>query len=195
MIAFVKGALEYKDAEKAIIQTAGIGYELLMSVHTLADLPSVGETAQVWTYLQVKEDGMTLFGFSDQTEKQLFLQLIGVSGIGPKIAISALSTFKPSELASLIASGDVTAVSSISGIGKKTAQRLILELQGKLDMQSADADMSDQTPSSQPMKDAARALESMGFSSIEVSAALKGCTEPDAASIVRYALMHMGGAS
>lgn len=192
MIAFIKGIVAYKDAESAIIETGSIGYELAMSVHALATLPACGNPAQVWTYLHVKEDDISLFGFSEPAERELFEKLIAVSGIGPKMAISALSTFKPADFVAHIAAGDVTAISTIPGVGKKIAQRMILELQGVLKTSGTFETLAlDET--NRPLQDAAAALESMGFSNEEVATALKGCTEADTSSIIRYALKHMGG--
>lgn len=192
MIAFLKGILAYKDAESAIIEANGIGYQLAMPLHALASLPQVGNPAQAWTYMHVKEDDISLFGFLDPTEKDLFTKLISISGVGPKIAISALSTYKAPDLMSAIATGDVSAISKIPGIGKKTAQRMILELQGLLKT-DASAENIIEDPSNAQMRDAAAALESMGFSSQEVANALKGCTETSASGIIRYALKNMGG--
>lgn len=192
MIAFIKGIVAYKDAEGVIIETGGIGYELAMSVHALASLPACGEPAQVWTYLAVKEDDISLFGFSEPAERELFEKLIAVSGIGPKMAISALSTFKPTDFVAAIAAGDVTAISTIPGVGKKIAQRMILELQGVLKT-SESIDTLAAIEGNRSMQDAASALEGMGFSPEEVSIALKGCTESEPSAIIRYALKHMGG--
>lgn len=193
MIAFLNGTLAYKDAESAIIEANGVGFELAMSIHAIASLPQVGNPAQVFTYMNVKDDGISLYGFLDPSEKELFKQLISISGVGPKMAISALSTFKPADLIASITSGDVTAISKISGVGKKTAQRIILELQGMLKTDASAIDLLEDSQSTQ-MRDAAAALESMGFSSQEVADALKGCVDGDAGSIIRYALKHMGGA-
>lgn len=192
MLAYIKGIVTYKDAEAAILETGGIGYEMTMSTHALAMLPPLGNPAQVWTYLHVKDDGWSLFGFYEPAEKTMFTRLIGVSGIGPKIAISALSTFRADELASCIAAGDAAAVATISGVGKKTAQRVVLELQGVLASDATTFADSAHGPAT-TMRDAAAALESMGFSAEEVAASLKGCTESDTSAMVRYALQHMGG--
>lgn len=192
MIAFLKGTLAYKDAESVIIETGGIGYQLAMPLHALTSLPQVGSTVQVWTYMHVKEDDISLFGFTDSTEKDLFTKLISISGVGPKMAISALSTYKPNELVAAIGAGDVTAISKIQGIGKKTAQRMILELQGLLKTDVGTENLFSE-PGNEAMHDAAAALESMGFSSQEVSEALKDCTESTTSGIIRYALKHMGG--
>lgn len=193
MISYLKGTLAYKDADCAIIEVNGIGYELAMSLHALASLPQTGSTTQVWTYMQVKEDDVSLFGFLDPSEKALFEKLISISGVGAKIALSALSTYRTGDLVAAISAGDVTAISKIPGIGKKTAQRMILELQGLLKTDDSAENLLDD-PGNAPMRDAAAALESMGFSSQEVSEALKGCTSSDISEIIRYALKSMGGA-
>ena len=193
MIAYVKGIITRKDGYGVILEANGIGYEMSMSSKALGTLPAVGNTAQVWTYLHVKDDGMSLFGFCDASEKEMFVKLIGVSGIGPKMAISALSTFNPKELASAIAAGDVTRISSVPGIGKKTAQRVVLELQGILKSEADGFAAAEDSTRSGAMADASTALESMGFTSPEIAAALKGCTSEDVSAIMRYALKQLGG--
>lgn len=193
MIAYVKGIIAHKDGYGVILEANGIGYEMSMSSKALGTLPAVGNTAQVWTYLHVKDDGMSLFGFCDASEKEMFVKLIGVSGIGPKMAISALSTFNPKELASAIAAGDVTRISSVPGIGKKTAQRVVLELQGILKSEADGFAAAEDSTRSDAMADASAALESMGFTSPEIAAALKGCTSEDVSAIMRYALKQLGG--
>lgn len=193
MIAYVKGIIARKDGYGVILEANGIGYEMSMSSKALGTLPAVGNTAQVWTYLHVKDDGMSLFGFCDAAEKEMFAKLIGVSGIGPKVAISALSTFNPKELASAIAAGDVTRISSVPGIGKKTAQRVVLELQGILKSEADQFGTAGESAKSGAMADASAALESMGFTSPEIAAALKGCTSEDVSAIMRYALKQLGG--
>lgn len=193
MIAYVKGIIARKDGYGVILEANGIGYEMSMSSKALGTLPAVGNTAQVWTYLHVKDDGMSLFGFCDVAEKEMFAKLIGVSGIGPKMAISALSTFNPKELASAIAAGDVTRISSVPGIGKKTAQRVVLELQGTLKSEADQFGTAGESAKSGAMADASAALESMGFTSPEIAAALKGCTSEDVSAIMRYALKQLGG--
>lgn len=193
MIAYVKGIIAHKDGYGVILEANGIGYEMSMSSKALGTLPAVGNTAQVWTYLHIKDDGMSLFGFCDAAEKEMFVKLIGVSGIGPKMAISALSTFNPKELASAIAAGDVTRISSVPGVGKKTAQRVVLELQGILKSEADQFSVAEDSVKSGAMADASAALESMGFTSPEIAAALKGCTSEDVSAIMRYALKQLGG--
>ena len=192
MIAYLKGDLVYKDGYGIQLEVGGIGYELALSSKALGALPAVGSTVQVWTYMQVKEDGISLFGFASLAEKEMFERLIGVSGIGPKIALAALSTMRPQELASVIAQGDITRIAAVPGIGKKTAQRIVLELQGVL---KTDPDLFDgiAADAGSTRSDASEALVSMGFSAQEVAGALKGCTETDVSAAIRYALKNLGG--
>lgn len=192
MIAYLKGDLVYKDGYGIQLEVGGIGYELALSSKALGALPAVGSTVQVWTYMQVKEDGISLFGFASLTEKEMFERLIGVSGIGPKIALAALSTMRPQELASVIAQGDITRIAAVPGIGKKTAQRIVLELQGVL---KTDPDLFDgiAADAGSTRSDASEALVGMGFSAQEVAGALKGCTETDVSAAIRYALKNLGG--
>lgn len=192
MIAFLNGTLAYKDAESAIIEAGGIGYQLAMPLHALASLPQTGNPVQVWTYMHVKEDDISLYGFTEPSEKALFTKLISISGVGPKMAISALSTFKPADLVTAITTGDVATISKVPGVGKKTAQRIVLELQGLLKT-DAEAENLIVDPDNAEMNAATAALESMGFSSQEVASSLKGCTETTTSDIIRYALKHIGG--
>jgi len=134
MIAFLKGTLAGKTATTAYIEVNGVGFAVGMSQASLSKLPELGGPVQVHTYLQVREDEMSLYGFLSLEEQALFEQLIGVSGIGPKVALAALSAFpSPQALAAAIAAQDVAAVQRIPGVGKKTASRIILELKGSLD--------------------------------------------------------------
>ncbi len=110
----------------------GVGYELLISNNTLVALPNVNETTKVLTYLHVKEDGVALYGFATAEEKQIFMKLITVSGVGPKMAISVLSGMKLSDLVIAITREDVTLLSKVKGLGRKTAERICLELKDKI---------------------------------------------------------------
>ena len=194
MISYMKGLLVEKGSEGIVLEVGGIGYELAMSSASLAALPAAGAVAQVWTYLQVKEDGLSLYGFSGAAERDMFERLIGVSGVGAKMAISALSTMSAAELGSAIAQSDVARISTVPGIGKKTAQRIVLELQGVLASLSPSQLAFGASAAGSAIADASEALLGMGFSPQEAAAALEGCAEQDAPSAVRYALRNMGGA-
>lgn len=132
MYSFISGTIEDKTDSYVVVNAGGVGYEIYTSTGTLSNLPSVGDYAKVYTYLQVREDGMQLFGFASKEEKDVFLQLITVSGVGPKMALVILSSLNVQNLITCIVSGDVKTLSSAKGVGKKTAERIILELKGKM---------------------------------------------------------------
>ena len=182
MIAFLNGTVAAVSEDTAFIEVNGVGFAVGMSAQALSRLPEKGSRVLVHTYLQVRDDGMSLYGFLSQQEKAFFERLIGVSGVGPKVALAALSVFSPAELANAIAAQDTAQVSRIPGVGKKTAQRLILELKGTLakDRELAVADVPATgtlplaRPASSPYEDAKAALLSMGFSPQETDLALEG---------------------
>lgn len=132
MISFIIGTLEEKSENGVVINCNGMGYEIQTSTATLSTLPLTGEECKIYTYLQVKEDGISLFGFTTVDERELFYKLISVSGVGPKMAITILSGMNISDLIVSILKEDTTALSRIKGLGKKTAERICLELKDKL---------------------------------------------------------------
>lgn len=133
MFAYLSGKLTFADPSKAIIDIGGVGYELRISVYTYTQIKgSLMAPVQLYVHLSIKEDAHTLFGFASEAEKQLFLLLISVSGVGPNTATLALSYMEPAELERALQKEDVRAIQSIKGIGAKTAQRLILELKDKV---------------------------------------------------------------
>lgn len=203
MIAFLKGILAGKSPDTAFVEVNGVGFAVGMSQASLAKLPEAGQPVQVHTHLQMREDGASLYGFLSLEEQALFEQLIGVSGVGPKVALAALSSFSsPQALASAISAQDVAAVQRIPGVGKKTASRIILELKGSLDhgldqLFGADGQPAAASPAAGSAQQEAReALLSMGFTSAEVDLSLKGA--PEGASdeaLLKYALKRLGSAS
>ena len=132
MISFLVGTIEEKYENTLVLDVNGVGYELQISNNSLVALPDVNETTKVYTYLHVKEDGIALFGFATQEEKGIFMKLITVSGVGPKMAISILSGMKISDLIVAISREDVSLLAKIKGLGKKTAERICLELKDKI---------------------------------------------------------------
>lgn len=132
MISFIIGTLEEKSENGVVINCNGMGYEIQTSTATLSTLPLSGEECKIYTYLQVKEDGISLFGFTTVDERELFYKLISVSGVGPKMAITILSGMNISDLIVSILKEDTMALSRIKGLGKKTAERICLELKDKL---------------------------------------------------------------
>lgn len=131
MIAYLRGKVLTTTAETAILDVNGVGYEVYCSGGAFKKLV-VGQVGELHTYLQVKEDGVTLFGFADPKEKELFLKLITVSGVGPKMGIAILAAMSAEEFARAIATADVKGLSKVKGLGKKTAEKIVLELHGKI---------------------------------------------------------------
>ena len=198
MIAFLKGRLAGKTPHVAYVDVSGVGYAVYMSQAALSKLPEVGNSVTVLTYLQVSDTGVALYGFLTEEEKATFERLIGVSGIGPKVALAALSTFSPRALADAVAAQDVALVQKIPGVGKKSASRIILELKGSFDasFESLLSEPSAQSVIDDRVKGATEALLSMGFTSQEAELALKGApegaTEP---ALLQYGLKRLGTAS
>lgn len=131
MISYIRGRVLEITAETAIVDVGGIGYEPYCSGGAFRKI-TVGETVELYTYLQVKEDGVTLFAFGNPQEKQLFLKLTSVSGVGPKMGIAILTGMTETEVVEAIATADVKRLSSVKGLGKKTAEKIVLELHGKI---------------------------------------------------------------
>lgn len=195
MIAFLKGVMAGRTADTAYLDVNGVGFAVLMPAADIAKLPENGQQVAVFTHLAVREDAMTLYGFLSQEEHELFSRLITVSGVGPKGALAALSTFKPEELITAIQAEDVKAVSTIPGVGKKTAQRMILELKGSLAQAGEQNLFSDATAAASARLQGARdALLAMGFSLAEADLALKGAPEEvdTESALLHYALKRLG---
>ena len=196
MIAFLRGALAAKSAQGVVVDVGGVGYGVALSQASLSRLPGLGEEVSILTYLQVSESGIALYGFLSEEEKALFERLIAVSGVGPKVALAALSTFSAGALADAIASQDVALVQKIPGVGKKTAQRIILELKGSLDQGIEGLFGRSEDPAAiidERLKGATEALLSMGFTSAEAELALKGAPEgATEAALLQYALKRLG---
>jgi Holliday junction DNA helicase RuvA len=133
MIAHLRGRLLSKHPNQAIVECAGVGYDVVITVPTFADLPEAGNDIALFIHTHVREDQLALFGFLRAEEKRLFEKLLIVSGIGPKLAVTILSGMKTSDMVGAIRSGDVARLTKIPGIGRKTAERMILELKDKLD--------------------------------------------------------------
>lgn len=135
MISYIKGPLIDKWEDMIVVEAAGIGYNIHVPLSVVEALPKTGSEVQIYTSLQVREDAMTLFGFLNRQDLQMFVQLLGVNGIGPKAALGLLSALRVEELRMAIISGDVKSISRAPGIGPKTAQRVILDLKDKIKME------------------------------------------------------------
>ena len=167
MISYISGVLKYIMQEYIIVDNGGIGYSISVSPKTIGLLPSIGENVCIYTYMSVSESGISLYGFSSMEELELFNSIIGVSGIGPKGALGILGAVSPSQFVMAVLTDDIKTLSSAPGIGKKTAQRLVLELKDKLDpAQAADIEgleVSAVTAESGEKEEAIEALVVLGF--------------------------------
>lgn len=198
MFYYLKGVVAEMEANLAVIDCGGVGYACATTNYTLSQLKK-GERAKLYTYMNVREDAVDLFGFSSQSELHSFKLLLGVSGVGPKAALAILSINTPANLAMAVVMGDEKALTAAPGIGKKIAQRIILELKDKLAKEQAS--FGPDTGGSVPLtvlpndkaKEAGAALAVLGYSGSEVAAALKGIdidTLP-LEEIIRQALKRM----
>lgn len=193
VIESLTGRIASKAATHCVLDVGGVGVRLAMSTGSLASLPHEGDTVTLFAHLHVRQDEWSLFGFQSAAEKELFERLITVSGVGPKVALAALSSFDPDGLAHAIRGQDVATISSVPGIGTKTAQRIILELREKL---AAPAEAPPRGQADGGARAEARdALVGMGFSAIEAAGALNDLEAADAPALVKAALRRLGGGS
>ena len=161
MYAYIDGKLAFKSPSYVVIDAGGVGYHINISLNTYAKLGDI-ERCKLFTWLHVKEDAHTLYGFADEGERRLFLHLISVSGVGASTGLMMLSAITPAEIQAAIVKGDVPLIQRIKGIGPKTAQRLVLELQDKLKKDGPDALIA--VPANKTVKDEAlSALVMLGF--------------------------------
>lgn len=193
MFAFLEGTIAYKQDNTVVVNVGGVGYELFVSNYTNYALPGVNETARVLTYLQVKEDGVCLYGFATSEEKELFLKLITVSGVGPKGAIGILSNITMQDLIKAISLGDIKVLSSIKGIGKKTAERIAIELKDKVSFEGS-FDAPQQIIDTKAVDEAIVVLVSLGVNKNEALRLAREYAKEDstAEEIVSKALRGLG---
>lgn len=166
MYSFIFGKLVEKENSTLVVEANGIGYEILASQSTMDSVGSVGENVKIFTYLHVREDEMLLYGFSSKQEKQMFLNLTSISGIGPKMAIGILSNISLGDLALAIVSNDASLLYKVKGIGKKTADRIVLELNEKLDS-AEQYQTKEQEYSVKEVEDAILGLVALGLARVD----------------------------
>ncbi len=173
MFAHIEGTVAEKNADSIVLDVHGVGFLLTVSGATLAAAPAAGERMKLYTVLNVREDAMELFGFYSREEKRMYERLRGVSGVGSRMAMQVLSGMSLRDLSVALAAGDVHALTRIPGIGKKTAQRLVLELRDKIDeTQLTGASVSPIAASSGPEAEAVSALIALGFTASEAAKAV-----------------------
>ena len=202
VISYIRGPLEEKREDSVVVEAGNIGYRIFIPSSVLGELPGLGEEVKIYTYFSVREDGMSLFGFLSRQDLEMFRQLIGVNGVGPKSALGILSALKPDVLRLAVISGDAKAISKAPGVGAKTAQRIILDLKDKIkaeDVLFAGADLEespkmDLSGMAEAGKEAVEALTALGYSASEAQTAVKkvaiteGMTSED---VLKGALKHL----
>lgn len=195
MIGFLKGKILSLTPETALIETAsGVGFEVLVT-GTAYDSLAGKKEGEVFTYLQVREDGVSLFGFSSSEEKEMFLKLVSVSGVGPKMGIAILSGMNAGEVATAIAMNDVKRLSTVKGMGKKTAERIILELREKVSVNLSASSKGEPVPVriSSGDEDAVVALMTLGFTRAESVKAISRAREQGATSVEDIIMLALKG--
>ena len=178
MFEYINGVLEEIEPDSAILDVGGVGYHLQIPLSTYDSLPEIGKKVKLLTHYHIREDSQKLFGFKTKEEREVFRQLLGISKIGPKVALNILSGISVKDIAYSVQTGDPLRLKAISGIGAKTAQRLVMELKGKLNIQIEDDTVPLKKPSgklnsdSSSRNDAHAAMVSLGYSENQVINAL-----------------------
>lgn len=196
MYAFISGILDEKGNNYVVVNANGVGYEIGVSSNTIDNLPSVGSEVKIYTYLAVREDAMQLYGFLNREEKQLFLDLITVSGVGPKMAITILSGINAHDLTLALYNKDVSLISKVKGVGKKTAERIVLELSGKCEAMNLFnyETMANMTQNTTSVDEAIMALVDMGLTKFDATNLVRKVMSPNDTTeqIIAKALRNMG---
>jgi holliday junction DNA helicase RuvA len=188
VISFLEGEVAERAGGRVVIAVGGVGYEVQLPASTLAALPPVGRTARIHTRMVVRDDAMTLFGFGSADERELFDQLVTVNGVGPKVALSFLSVLTPDAFRRAVSAGDVAALTVVPGVGKRVAQRVVLDLKDRLGGEVVFVEG--------PLADVRDALLALGLSPQEASEAMAGLPSNGSHStedLLRDALQRMGG--
>lgn len=189
MISYIRGELAALETDKVVVDVGGVGYGIYMSSQAMGMLPAAGHEVKIHTYLNVKEDAMQLFGFLTRDDLEVFKLIIGVNGIGPKGGLSILSQLTPDDLRFAVMANDVKAISAAPGVGRKTAEKLILELKDKLSIEDAlsHSDESDFLPAGgagqEVQADAVQALVALGYGSTEALRAVKKVDSSDGVAV------------
>lgn len=184
MISYIKGPLTAIEEDVIVVEAGGVGMGIHVPLSVLDRLPGIGREVTVYTYFQVREDAMSLYGFLNRQDREMFRQLIGVNGVGPKAALGILSTMTPDDLRMAIVTGDAKAISRAPGIGPKTAQRLILDLKDKISMEEVLGNLAlpcdvgasaalGTASMGEAAKEAVQALVALGYSNMEANKAVK----------------------
>jgi holliday junction DNA helicase RuvA len=188
MIASVRGRVVTRLPGEVVIETAGVGYRLAVSAETLRAVPAVGTEGRLLAHLVLRDDGMHLYGFATESERELFLMLIGVQSVGPKVALAVLSGGGPRELLNAIATGDAARFQAVPGIGKRTAERIIVELRERVAGRATDEIVVRRTASDDPHTLAREGLLGLGFGPQEADGLLEGAAGDSPEDLIAEAL-------
>ena len=187
MIALLSGEVAVRRGDHVVISCGGVGYRLAVSAETLRHVPRVGEPATLFTHLIVRDDALLLYGFATEQERDLFLLLLGVQSVGPKMALAVLSGGPPRELLAAVASGDTARLQAVPGIGKRTAERIVVELSEKVGPAVSD-DAIVITRTDDPRALAREGLLGLGFSQAEIDSLLAGAAGDTPEALIAHAL-------
>lgn len=191
MIGRLEGTLCHRSEHELTLDVQGVGYEILIPLSTLHALPPLGSALMLWTHLAVREDAQTLYGFLDIESRQLFRTLIRVNGVGPKLALAILSAMEPTQFAQAVVQQSVTVLTKVPGVGKKVAERLVLELQGKIGVEGRTQDFPGvMNAAPDPQSDAVVALVSLGYKPAQAERMVQQVAQPEMSSdeLIRQAL-------
>ena len=189
MIALVGGEVVLRRPDHVVIETAGgVGYRLAVSTETLKSVPAAGQSISLHTHLVVRDDTMSLYGFATETERDLFLALLGVQSVGPKVALAVLSGGSPRELISALAAGDLARLQAVPGVGKRTAERIVVELRDKVVPGRGDEPAITVTRGDDPRRLARDGLLELGFASAEAEELLRSAEGETAEDLLQSAL-------
>jgi Holliday junction DNA helicase RuvA len=189
VIALLRGEVAVRRADHVVVLAGGVGYRLAVSSETLRHVPAVGKTVTLHSHLVVRDDALQLYGFATEQERDLFLALIGVQSVGPKVALAVLSGGTPRELLAAVAGGDVARLQSVPGIGKRTAERIVVELREKVGATFAGAgDEIVITRADDPRRLARDGLVELGFSVVEADELLRGLGDDTPEALIAAAL-------
>ena len=202
VISYIRGMLAEKAGDMIVVEADQVGFGIRVPMTVLESLPPLGEEVRIYTHMQVKEDDMSLYGFLNRQDLEMFRQLIGVNGIGPKGALAILSALRPDDLRLAILTGDARAISRAPGIGAKTAQRIILDLKDKVSAEEMIASMEAEKGTGavaaplagEASREAVEALVALGYSNLEASKAVKSvqATEDmDAEAVLKASLKYL----
>jgi Holliday junction DNA helicase RuvA len=186
MIALISGRVVVRRPDHVIVDCGGVGYRLAVSAETLRHVPAIGHDVSLHAHLVVRDDALALYGFASETERDLFLMLLGVQTVGPKMAIAVLSGAPPRELLAAVAAGDVSRLRA-PGVGKRTAERIIVELREKVAATVAEDEIS-VTRADDPRSVAREALAGLGYGSDEIESLLDGADGDSAQQLISHAL-------